>query len=444
MSNIIIPRKGIDLKAKSGALMGICEVVFKDAISGKVTDKEIKKNMLTNGLTSLYNGCPYALDKAQIVGGNFAPTEQMVPVNDYGLGGIYIFPQALGNDADVLYPDYSTNPPTGFASKAAYTQMDSRQGAYDGNQSRAVTNGWLNVYSWGSNFGNGPIASVALSHRNCYKFFDDLSIAIIKQSTNSKEIRDNSINGYMNVIGANSKGIYINNGQGSYGAFPTGAKIWRWKKHEAKLDLLMNPYPAPTDLEAIWEYPAYGYFCVTESYIYYLRVTTSAATSEFTLYTIDLSDNSATSQSYQVVANLKTDGGYANDAFVKKGNYIYLFKNDGSAVYKINLTNTANVDEIALPAGLTDPTNYGLSLVKGIIIGNGFVIGADDVAIASSVSLGKIFDSKGVWAVRDRLAGGAVDAVIAAPYCATHADLAEARTKQVGTELIVNYTILQV
>ena len=444
MSNIIIPRNGIDPKAKSGGLMGICEVVFKDAISGKVTDKEVKKNMLTNGLTSLYNGCPYALDKAQIVGGNFAPTERMVPVNDYGLGGIFIFPQALGNDADVLYPDYSTNPPTGFASKAAYTQMDSRQGAYDGNQSRAVTNGWLNVYTWGSNFGNGPIASVALSHRNCYKFFDDLSIAIIKQSTNSKEIKDNSINGYMNVIGANSKGIYLNNGQGSYGAFPTGAKIWRWKKHETKLDLLMNPYPAPTDLEAIWEYPAYGYFCVTESYIYYLRVTTSAATSEFTLYTIDLSDNSATSQSYQVAANLKTDGGYANDVFVKKGNYIYLFKNDGSAVYKINLTNTANVDEISLPAGLTDPSYYGLSLIKGIIVGNGFVIGADDVAIASAALGGKVFDSKGVWGIRDKTASGAVDAVVAAPYCATHADLDSARTKQVGTELIVNYTILQV
>ena len=434
--------RGIDTRGH-GALMGICEIEFRDALTHKVIDREAKKNMLTNGLSSLYNGCPYALDKVQIDGGNFSLTDRQVPVKDYGLGGIMLFPQALGNSADLLYPDYSTNSPTGFASCAEYSQLDSRQGAWDGNQSRAITNGWLHVYNWGSNFGNGPIASVALSHRNCYKFFDDLSVAILKGSA-SKTIRDTSINGYMNVIGANSKGIFLNNGQGSYGAFPTGAKIWKWKKHDTKLDLIDNPYVNPTSLEEIWEYPAYGYFCVTESYIYFVRVTTSAATSEFTLYTIDLSDNSVTSASYQVAAYLKTNGSYNHDVFAKKGNYIYLFKNDGSAVYKINLTTTADMTEISLPSGLTDPTNYGLSLVKGIVIGNGFVIGADDTAIASPAIGGKIFDAKGVWAVIDGGASGVVSAAVAAPFAATHADLSETRNKVAGQELIVNYSILQV
>lgn len=442
--NILKRTQGIDSKARSGALMGICEVVLKDALTGKVTDREVKKNMLTNGLSSFYNGCPYALDKPTIVNDNYSAVGQQVPVNDYGLGGIFIFPQALGNDPDLLYPDFASNPPTGFASKAAYTQMDSRQGAYDGNQSRAVQNGWLNVYTWGSNFGNGPIASVALSHRNCYKFFDDLSVALVRQTAKGKGLKVNSINGYMNVIGCNSSGVFLNNGQGSFGAFPPNAKIWKWKKGVTTLELLDDVFAAPTDLEAIWEYPAYGYFCVTESYIYFLRVTTSAATSEFTLYTIDLSDNTATSSNFTVPAYLAPNGGHQNDVFAKRGDYIYLFKYDGSAVYKIDLTQPADIDEITLPAGLTDPTYYGLSLVKGIVIGNGFVIGADDVAIASTAIGGKIFDSKGVWAIEDRGAGGAIDAVACAPYCATHADLAEAKTKTAGTELIVNYTILQV
>ena len=433
--------KGIDPKARSGALKGICEIIFKDELTGKVTDKEVKENMLTNGLTSLYNGCPYALDKPMISGGNFSPITKQVPVNDWGLGGIMLFPQALGNSSDLLYPDYFSNPPTGFASKAAYVQEDARQGAYDGNQSRVVQNGWLNVYNWGSSFGNGTIASVALSHQNCYKFFDDLSVAVIKQMTSYKYIGVSSINGYMQIIGANSKGIYLNNGQGSYGAFPPGAKIWRWTKHETKLDLLADNYNNPTSLDPIWEYPAYGYFFVAEDYIYYIRVTTSASTSEFTLYKIDLSDNSVTSASYQFAANIKANGFHDSDLFVKKGNYVYLFKADGSAVYKLNLSNTADITEIALPAELTNPTYCGLSLVKGIIIGNGFVIGADDVAIASPAIGKKIVDAKGVWAI---VGDGSVNAAIMAPYCATHADLSEARTKQTGTELIVNYTILQV
>ena len=127
--------------------------------------------------------------------------------------------------------------------------------------------------------------------------------------------------------------------------------------------------------------------------------------------------------------------------FVKKGNYVYLFKYDGSSVFKIDLTDTANFSEIALPAGLSSPTEWGLSLVKGVIIGNGFVIGADDVAIQSP-SLGmKIADAKGVWAI---MGGNSIKAAAIAPYCATHADLGVVRTKTAGQELIVNYTVLQV
>lgn len=435
--------QGIDLKARSGALKGICEIIFKDALTGKVTDKEVKENMLTNGLTSLYNGCPYALDKPMISGGNFSPIAKQVPVNDWGLGGIMLFPQALGNSADLLYPDYSSNPPTGFASKAAYVQEDARQGAYDGNQSRAVQNGWLNVYNWGSSFGNGTIASVALSHQNCYKFFDDLSVAAIKPSAfKSISIADKA---GVNIVGANSKGVFFNSGAGGYGTFPVDPKLLRWKKHETKLDLLIDPFSIISEVDEIWQYPAWGYFCIDESYAYFLQVTTSAATSAFTLYTIDLSDNSVTSSNYTVAAYIKSDGKHYDDLFVKKGDYVYLFKYDGSAVYKIDLTNTANFDEITLPVDLTNPTYNGLSLVKGIIIGNGFIIGADDVAIQSP-SLGcKIVDAEGVWAVINQARENSnIGAAVMAPFCATHADLSEARTKQTGTELIVNYTILQV
>ena len=53
--NILKRTHGIDSKARSGALMGICEVVFKDAISGKVTDKEVKKNMRPRVVATSFN-----------------------------------------------------------------------------------------------------------------------------------------------------------------------------------------------------------------------------------------------------------------------------------------------------------------------------------------------------------------------------------------------------
>ena len=53
----------------------------------------------------------------------------------------------------------------------------------------------------------------------------------------------------------------------------------------------------------------------------------------------------------------------------------------------------------------------------------------------------KIVDAKGVWAI---VGDAQINAAIMAPYCATHADLSESRTKSAGQELIVNYTVLQV
>lgn len=437
--------QGIDLKSKNSCLMGIAEIELRDALTGKVKEHQKKKNMLTNALDSMLNGCPYALDSTMCAGIEASVKAKQTPVINYGLGGIILFPASLGTDADMLYPDFNSNYPTGYASVESYTQEDSRQGAYDAVSSGVITGGYKHVYTWGSSFGNGTISALALSHRNAYKYFNDINTAVVRNDQyGSKTLRVNSINGYMNIIGANSRGIYLNNGQESYGAFPTGAKIWRWNKAVTAIDLLFDSYSNPTELDPIWEYPAYGFFCVEEDYIYFVHVKTQGTTSTIDFYTVDLSDNSSSKQTLSISANLLGSGGHQSDTFAKRGNYIYLFKNDDSAIYKINITNVADVTEIALPSGISNPHNYGMSVVKGIIFGHGFVIGNDDTARASTGFNAKIFDSNGVWSVVDNGANGIICGGLIAPFCATHANLENAVQKTADKQMVVNYSILQV
>ena len=449
MSNIIIPREGIDPKAKTGALIGMAEIILKDADTGKVKEVVRQKNMLTNALNSIFNKPPYGFGDAKLNNVVSVPTVSHQPIINTALGGILLFPHTLGNDADMMYPDFDSNYPTGYASVSSYTQEDSRQGAYDAVSSGAITNGFRHVYTWGSAFGNGTIASVALSHKNCHKYFNDLSNLGILRVADNNNLRyiGNVTPHHTNnawLIGANSKGLFFNGGYGSYESFPSTPIVNKWKKKVYDVDLLFDNITFPADdFEDVFTYPAWGFFCVDEDYLYYIRVTSSTSSSStFTLYTIDLDDyESVTQTDYTVAANLLSNAGYKGDTFAKRGNYIYLFKANQASVYKINLNNAADVTEIELPSGLTTPAAFGMSVVKDIIMGFGFIIGTDDVARASTGINGfRMFNTDGVWCV---YGSNAVGAGIVTPFTASHADLQTSVTKTADKQMIVNYSIIQ-
>ena len=439
--------KGFDLTSKDSVLVGRCEIVLKDAVSGKTTDVIKQKNTLTHALDSLYNGVPFGLGQGQISGGTFTSAVQQ-PVYSTALGGILLFPNALSNDLDDLYPDFDTNYPTGYASMASYTQDDSRQGTFDAVNSGALSNdyGYKYVYGWGSAYGNGRIASLALSNINCYKYFNDMTLGALVPVNEMTVDSLNHYNGYEQPIGANSRGIYYNCGQDSYGVFPDPAYVSVWEKPKFNIPILSDwrSLTKTDNFKQIWRYPDYGYFFVDDDYLYYIQVTASAsASSTFKLSVIDLDDTTdVTETTHTVSAHLLSNYGYQGDTFAKVGNYIYLYKADGASVYKINLTNDADVTEITLPA--TTTAMYGLNVIGGnTIVGNGFVIGTDDTARASTAN-GALFGQFGVWAIRTKKeANNAFGASLITPYCPPKAILENAVTKTADKQMIVNYTITQ-
>ena len=437
---------GFDLKSRESVLVGRCELILKDAKSGKISDVIKQKNTLTHALDSLYNGAPFGLGSRQISGGVYtSPIQQ--PVYNTGLGGILLFPNALNNDLDDYYEDFDSNYPTAYASMATYTQTDVKQGHFDAINSGALVGdyGYKYVYNWGSAYGNGTIASIALSNVNCYKYFNDMTLAAPTPSTVLQALDVERYNGYQQPIGANKRGVYFNMGQGAFGAFPAPAFVACWNKPKFNIPILSNwtALLKSDNFKQIWEYPDYGFFFIDDDYLYFVQVTASAAaSSSYKLFVVDLDDTtSVTETTHTISAHLLQNAGYQGDTMAKIGNYIYFYKADCSSVYKINITNDADVTEIELPS--TTTAMYGLNVIAGNnIVGNGFIIGTDDTARAS-VANGSRFGQFGVWAIATNKSDGGFGASLVTPYCATKAILDSPVTKNPSKEMVVNYTITQ-
>ena len=166
--------QGIDLKAKSGVIRGDVCFKLKDALTGKVTEEFRGHNMATHGLESAMNGCPFDLNKLDGGNTNGVQTYTYAPIYEKLLGGLIMFPQALGNDPSLMFPSF-TNTPTAYASCDSYQQGDPKQGSYDAVSSGIVTNGFRHVFLWGSAFGNGNIASLGLAPKYCEGWCRDVN-----------------------------------------------------------------------------------------------------------------------------------------------------------------------------------------------------------------------------------------------------------------------------
>lgn len=440
--------QGIDFKAKNSSLMGSVELMLKDADSGKVKDVIRQKNMFTNALDSLFNKSCFNIANAIgittiVGGGSGVDFPKQTPIIEKALGGILLFPTALGSDANLLYPDFDTNYPTGYASQAEYTQDDTRQGAFNGSSSGIIsdTNSYKLVYDWGSSFGNGVIASVALSNVNCYKYFNDKSTFVFTQA-GSGFFKQFMYNWSVRSVGYNNQGlVYTLNGSNAlHLAKFSGRKFMLWHEY--------NGTPPYEEFEIPnFTFSTDMFICVKNDYIHAFKKSGSDL-----IYTkIDCSDWTNTSTTFQNVgASLVGAEQYFNTCAVR-GDYVYLPKSGYGSFYKINLTNAVEITEIEMPSGTS--SRYIATSCCNLIFGSNFVIGTDDVVRKlpnnpypqqDGIYLPAYLD--GVWCAKIPISSGThgICADVLTPYCATHADLETAVTKTADKSMTVNYTVTQV
>lgn len=447
--------KGIDLKSKSSILRGDVTIQLRDAITGKVKFEEKGHNMLTNGLASALNGCPWDMNKVDgcydgVVGTVFKTT----PIFSQLLGGVILFPSTLGNDPDLLFPPFS-NTPTAYSSMEGHSQTDSKQGTFDTQSSGEIQNGIRFVHSWGSAYGNGTISSLGLAPRNAHVWCKDVD-SMIKPNDgfhqNNPQGYYHTTNGHI-VYAMNKDYILVNDGNWS--------PVMKCYKNSAPNVNIKLPYTGALFTDdytidgvtvdgCLWRVEDMGisYFYghnvqIIGNYVYVIARNNNT----FVVRKFDITDGTLVStDSYTFSASFGSPTASIYDG------YIYCSKAGGGAIYKCNMSNTADVVEIS-DASIENGTPCWCLGTQFIYTWDGIIDGDTGIFVPFT-SATKFYKTNnwtsfplwdtGMWIVGYSYSIGAIAATMKQWGLMTHYDLQSPVTKTADKQMIVNYSVTQV
>ena len=465
--------QGIDLKAKTGVIRGEVNFQLRDALTGKVTHEERGHNMLTNGLDSVLNKCPFGLDKVSAMYQDVTGVFPITPIFRQLLGGVILFPSALGNDADLLFPDFD-NSPTAFASCATYDQLDSRQGVYDNVSSGLITNGFRHVFSWGSSFGNGQISSLGLApinaHTWCYNPSNMFKPYDTSHPTRGYFRQFDGVGGGGNatkILAICPTGVLtLNDNKDLYFYKNAPYSLNLFQRYQSN-KVFLSTTPFDYDYQDLDKLDGYAWTydlnkdCleftaeIIGSYVYVI----TRSSSTFTIVKLNLADGTvASTDTYTFSAS------FGGTKAVLVGNYIYCASSSANTIYKCDITRATEAgyepDEITatgIEAGA--PLFFTNSQW---VYGENFILdtNTDNIVVASA----NLFDlgsksgyrvwqfpiyENGMWLVCHGTSGGLstwpqIGATIKQWGIMSHYDLAEPVTKNNAKQMLIQYSLTQV
>lgn len=474
--HILKKPNGIDWKSQKSGLHGSVIIQFGDPITGKILDEEKHDNFFTDALKSILNECPFGMDK---VGLKYAGTSasdsytKFYNMYEWLLGGILLFPNTLGTGATDFYAPF-TNYPTALASMETYDHRSNKQGNFNSVESGALSGGYRYVYDWNTSQGTGSIASVALSHRRCYEYFNDGAIPYYPKNT---------IDSYNNAVG-----YYTGQFGGAGGRVPFAICDDGVLTSDASFNLMkcrfykIRPYdfyllgtlsePVPEYLDDgvtrpysfAWETDLSSEFDTNGNHIayqfengtLYAWQKNGTGSTAVKVITIDISDGSVlTRNTYNFAV---PDAHASNYHFAIKNGFMYIPATTGGKVYKCDMSTPANVTEIVCNAVANDTNGCWATEGSDNIYGNGFVINngvaSDMQYINTNWNVGRnqfqtnvgrnIVYEKGVWIVNCTPTVGRLGAQIKTPYLATKNNLDETKTKTADKTMKVTYTVTQI
>lgn len=467
--NILRKTNGIDVKAKNSHLEGRATLLLTDPLTGKILEKVEHKNFFTNALDSALNGCPWGLDKRTLfyntMSADAGENGRFGNLFEILLGGVMLFPDDLGNGLDDYYPPFDTNYPTAYASRAAYTLDDSRQGVFNSVLSGVITGGYKYVYDWSTSNGNGTIASLALSHKNCYKYWNDGAIRNFPKYSE----QNGGGSGYNSQVFQQSMphtgsedGILTND-------YPTSndrrrARFYKVCPFDFQLiamiggsipEYIDNDNTPPPYLAWSGDYTSEfadspnTQFQFDNGTLYgYCKSSTGA--SALQIITIDTDDGSVLTRS-SLTFTAASDATSSVYGFAIKNGYIYMGSTSAGKVYKCNLSDVTDVTEISCNASANETLSacdgsdnvYG----KHFVINNGVVNPITYNTLDPNIHFynyiqKRYFYENGVWLVSSN-SNCNLGAQIKAPYCATKNNITPV-TKNASQNMQVQYTVTQV
>lgn len=388
-------------------IKGKVKLDFCDALTGKVKERIEGNNSFTNAIDSLLNKCPFGWDRATMDGNKYSFVNQLNFATT-ALGGVLIFPDEVTAGANALYEPL-THQPTAYSRYGGRDTSDTKSGSYNILESTDISGGFRFVHEWGASYGNGTIKTVCLTndlggqtYRKEGCWWRDFYVTHIGDR-------------YGDVLGYCDGYIYYYD---SSERLNDGETLKRMKRPMA--EMLVNQKSmdvSRSNAEEIWtnntgDAVKIGLDSIGKKvYIVY-----GATNSNKTLLTIDVSGSSFTpvSSTLQNTSGVVTNVGNNNNMLVKRGDYLYFYKSKSqysatdAIVFKINLTNNADYDEISLPSSAVVERYYNMFLLTDTneICGGSYVIDTNDDVHILDMSRWNTsiygMDRYGVWQLNKR------------------------------------------
>lgn len=402
-------------------LKGVMTIELTDVDTGEVTTVT-EENMVTNAVNNILGLNPMGIFYSEAdYSTGLIWTDNLLPICPNMIGGILLFSNTLTEDADNLYVS-SDNLPVAYASNDVNSTANTARGSLNLTDSAKLDNGYKFVWEFTASQGNGTIASVALTSalggQNGYgSLVADSSVFLQIKDVDIGDLADAKkmeLFEMVEVDFANNLAYSITYGESSVSIKKIRLPIFNIGLNE-KIDdstysVLETKTLTTTTFTFLGDYTKYGEFMDGGDGYWYGFSNEGNSSGSATMVWIKISKTdysfeegtwTLSNAKLQEVGSRDKETSYP-ERTVKctvRGGYLYALAYNNKGIYKINLTNSADVTLISFgftsagsPLCESGSCEVYLTLVGDLIIGYDFQITASDAVIHTKGSA-KLNDS---------------------------------------------------
>ena len=385
-------------------------IELTDENTGEVETIE-ESNMVTNAVNNLFGINPMGifLNAGGQYDGQLVWNGNLLPICPNMIGGILLFPKALEEDVDNLYPG-SENLPVAYASNDVNATTNTQRGSMNVTESKVIDNGYRFVWEFTPSQGNGTIAAVGLTSAkggaNAYGSIaeDDTPFLQLRkiyigsldddeQGVLFRAVEMDFEKNLLYSIAYESKTVVI-----SKYRIPVFNIGLNEKLNDTTLTLIETKVLSCSTFKFYGSYTPYGDFIDGRDGYWYGFSNQQNSSGDATMLWIRIkkSDFSFTEGEWTLSnAALLAVGSMKVDSYpcrvirsVVRGGYLYVIGYEKTGMYKINISNPADVSFVAFgytsackPLGGSGSCECYVQLIGDLIIGYDFQIDVNDKVI---------------------------------------------------------------
>lgn len=460
-------------------LKGSMVMELTDVNTGEVTTIT-EENMVTNAVNDILGTNPMGVFYCEAeYSTGMVWTGNLLPVCPNMIGGILLFPKALEERTDNIYPP-SDNLPVAYASNNVNSTANTARGSMNLTESKALDNGYKFVWEFTPSQGNGTIAAVALTSRQggengfgsligdasaflLLKEVDIGSMSKARQLVLFEVVEMDFEKDLVYSLTFENSAVKIRKVR-----IPVFSVGLNEKIDDSTYVVLEDTAVATQTFQFLGDYTLYGEFMDGhDGYWYGFSNEGNSSGSATMLWVKIKKDDYSMEEGEWMLSNAKLmpvgerdpSSSYPERTVkccVRNG-YLYVPAYNKKGIYKINLANSADVTLIDFgftskwkPLGATGTCEVYMTLIGDVIVGGDFQVLADDTIVHTQGSERLNDSATPLFQYKEFLIGwgGSYgneyrNVYLLTPYLATINNLSSAVVKTTDKTMKITYTLTE-